>query len=284
MSLIKPRQKEFYSNKHDKPHRLNYVEWGDHKNPEILICVHGLARNSRDFDIVAQSLSDSYRVIALDIVGRGKSEWIDASLYNYDTYAKDIESLFEQLKIKKANWLGTSMGGIIGMNFSSQNSGMINKLCLNDIGPYIEKECLARIARYVGQNPKFKDLDQAEAHIRVMLAQFGIRSPENWRTMTMQSTFMDDTGDLRLSYDPNISQSFKARFDNIDLTAIWEKVNFEKCLVLRGSKSDVLLPQTLDFMLSSKENITSATFEGIGHAPALMEDDQVKVVANWFLE
>jgi hypothetical protein len=95
---------------------------------------------------------------------------------------------------------------------------------------------------------------------------------------------MDNTGDLRLSYDPNISQSFKARFDNIDLTAIWEKVNFEKCLVLRGSKSDVLLPQTLDFMLSSKENITSATFEGIGHAPALMEDDQVKVVANWFLE
>ena len=263
-------------------HKLFYYDWGDKLNEEVIICVHGLARNARDFDYVAKELSKNFRVICLDIVGRGKSDWVDPSLYNYVTYLNDVKALIAHLKLKKTHWIGTSMGGIIGMMLSASTPDFIDKLCLNDIGPYISRDALLRIAKYVGVNPVFENFQKAEDHLRILLAQFGIRSDKNWKYITEHSIFLGEDKKFRLNYDPKISHIFKEEVKEVDLYPLWSMVNFKKCLVLRGEISDILLPETLDFMIKSKQNISSVTFDKIGHVPALMEDDQVKVVTEWF--
>jgi len=180
------------------------------------------------------------------------------------------------------------MGGIIGMMFSAANPGVIEKLCLNDIGAFIPKEPLVRIAKYVGINPAFTNLEEAEAHLRVIFSRFGIVSHDNWRHITNHSAFLDHDGHFRLSYDPKIAGIFKEGSEeniaSVDLSEIWQKVTFNKCLILRGIESDILLPDTLAYMVNSKPGITAIEFSATGHAPALMEENQLRPVVKWFIE
>ncbi len=269
--------------------RLAYTEWGDSGNPDILVCVHGLTRNSRDFDYIAESLQSDYRVIAIDMPGRGRSDWLnDKTRYNYATYIADIQSLMQSLEIKQADWLGTSMGGLIGMVLSASAPGFIQRMVMNDVGPYLSGKALQRIQKYVSIQPRFSTLKEVENHLRTVLAPFGINDDTHWHHIVEHSAMIQDDGTLRLAYDADIVKAFAApkddgTVDDVDLWPIWEQVKVPLLLV-RGETSDILTRETADKMVQSKgSNIDFVEFPGIGHAPALMETTQIRAIKDWLL-
>lgn len=284
-----PILNEFYaSGDHIPRHRIAYTEWGDPNNDRILMCVHGLTRNARDFDFLAQALSPYYRVICIDVAGRGRSEWLsDSRLYNYGTYINDILCLFQHLNIERVDWVGTSMGGLIGMIMSAEYPHLIGKMVLNDIGPFVSKEPLKRIARYISTTPEFADLEQAEKHLRTKLAPFGISKDEHWRYITLHSVISRQDGSLILAYDPLVSKEFiGASIDNIkdiDLWPVWEKITISP-LIIRGGESDILTKDVANKMLASKQDSKLVEFSGIGHAPALMDDYQINTIKEWLVD
>ncbi|AIL65750.1 Alpha/beta hydrolase [Rickettsiales bacterium Ac37b] len=279
----KVRAKEFYVQGKDARHKMAYMEWGS-ENKEVVICVHGLTRNSRDFDYLAQELSKTYRVICPDIIGRGKSDWLeDHNLYNYDTYVSDMKQFLQYLNIPEINWIGTSMGGLIGIILSaSDDKKVIKNMVLNDIGPFIPEKSLQRIAKYISINPKFSSLAQAERYIRDILSPFGIKKDEDWKYITMHSILEDSNGNIILAYDPAISKVFSQAdaLKDIDLWNLWDKV-CANILVLRGTLSDVLEQKTAEYMVKNKDSALLVEFQDIGHAPALMSSEQISIIKNW---
>ncbi len=305
MKDIKPRFNYFKSPDFDNDrgrHILFYCEWGDPKNTNIVICVHGLSRNSRDFDYLAGELADKYRVICIDVVGRGKSEWLgDKSMYDYETYVADVIKLFDHLGISRINWVGTSMGGIIGMIVASRYPHIITKLVLNDIGPLIPGSAIERILSYVGSSYQFHNKIDAERALRTRLATFGINKEEHWKHLVKYSIIKKLNGKYIFTYDPEIVPTpklvsklkgiftkiipgeKKSGFPDVNLYDIWNKITCP-ILTLRGEKSDVLTEEVVEQMKTSKPNIEIVEFEGVGHAPMLMEEDQISVVKNWLLK
>lgn len=266
-------------------HHVAYAEWGDPHNPEVLFCVHGLSRNSRDFDYIAAALETQYRVISVDVVGRGKSAWLtDKQQYNYATYVADIVALLDALQLKHVDWLGTSMGGLIGMMLAAHFPDRIKRMIMNDIGPFIPSATLTRIAKYVGITPNFSHKSAAENHLRTVMAPFGIKKEEHWEHIFTHSLTQQENGHWILSYDPAIASVFKGEngegLGDVDLWNIWEKVLCD-VLVLRGAVSDALLPETARRMQLSGPRAKLVEFPDIGHAPALMEEDQIQVVRHW---
>lgn len=278
---MNPRQHTFLT---PGSHHVSYVEWGDGANPEVLFCVHGLTRNSRDFDALAKVLSTRYRVICPDVVGRGKSDWLnDKSAYNYGTYIADMLALIESLSLKKLDWVGTSMGGLIGMTIAALHPGLIDKLVLNDIGPFVPAEALKRISKYVGKPPYFQDKAAAEAHMRVIFAPFGITDDGHWKHMVEHGVSECEGGKFRLSYDPAIAEVFAGKeMQDVNLWGLWEKIT-ARTLVLRGATSDILLPETARQMTMEGPKATLVEFTGVGHAPALMDDGQIAIINSWLL-
>jgi pimeloyl-ACP methyl ester carboxylesterase len=258
--------------------------FGDSKNPP-LFCVHGLTRNARDFDFVAFSLVDRFFVISVDMPGRGDSDWVDSSFYSYNNYLADMSFLIKKyFSFESINWLGTSMGGIIGMTVAAKHPNLIKKLILNDIGTNLPRKSLERIAKYVGANPKFNNFDEAKKHLKILLNYFGIKKEDHWDYITKYS-IRKEKDYFVLNYDPKISVIFKEATpskEDICLKDIWAKVNAEKILVIKGDKSDILLQEDLEYMLNSKKNISSYILQGVGHAPALMSEEEIKII-NSFL-
>jgi pimeloyl-ACP methyl ester carboxylesterase len=279
-------QKEYHIQHPIFPHTMRYMEWENENATDTIICVHGLTRNSRDFDYLANKLSKKYRVISVDIAGRGKSDWLkDPAGYNYPNYMAFMLEFIEHLDIDRAHWIGTSMGGLIGMMLSATKPGFIQNFVINDIGPFIQKESLQRISKYIRDMPKFRDHQHAEEHLKVKLAQFGIRKDEDWQYITKHSTMLNNSNELVFAYDPAITKIFTGKsadnITDIDIWEIWEKVNFKKMLILRGANSDLLLPETAQKMIDTKKNVQMVEFKNVGHAPALMEGDQIQVVLDW---
>lgn len=277
------KEKYFYAQIKEIKPKMAYMEWGA-QNKEVVICVHGLTRNSRDFDYLAKELSNHYRIICPDIPGRGKSEWLEnAGLYNYDTYVAIMKQFIEYLNVQEISWIGTSMGGLIGIILSATSEKQIIKnMVLNDIGPFIPEKSLRRIAKYTGMNPKFSNLEQAERYIRDILAPFGIKKDEDWKYITMHSIIEDKDGNIVLAYDPAIAKVFSnedARKD-IDLWNLWQKLNMN-LLILRGTLSDILEKNTAERMVQNKDSAIVVEFENVGHTPALMDNDQINVIKNW---
>ncbi len=266
-------------------HRISYTEWGSSNNPDVLFCVHGLTRNGRDFDRLAAKLSTHYRVICPDVAGRGKSGWLaDKSLYHYGTYVADMVALIEALGIKRLDWLGTSMGGLIGMTIAAFHPGLIRQLVLNDIGPFVPGEALKRIGKYVGKAPHFASKSEAEAYMRMIFAPFGISRDEDWQHMVEHGVEQTESGLLRLAYDPAIAAVFAGKdMQDIDLWGLWESIN-SRALTIRGASSDILLPDTALRMSKEGPKASLLEFAGIGHAPALMEPTQVAAVERWLLD
>jgi pimeloyl-ACP methyl ester carboxylesterase len=164
------------------------VEWGEATNPRVLLCVHGLTRNGRDFDYVAKALSDAYRVICPDIVGRGRSDWLaDKQLYSFVTYCADLTALLARLDSQAFDWVGTSMGGLIGMILAAQPNSPIRRLVLNDAGPFVPKAAPKRILGYVGTAPSFPKLADAEKYLRKVLAPYGALTDEHWAHLARHS-------------------------------------------------------------------------------------------------
>ncbi|MGE5615547.1 MAG: alpha/beta fold hydrolase [Bacillota bacterium] len=264
-------------------HRMHYVEWGDAANPRVLICVHGLTRNARDFDYVAERLSDAYRVVCPDVVGRGHSEWLrDKADYQYSLYCNDMATLIARVGAETVDWLGTSMGGIIGMLLASRPGSPLRKLVVNDVGSLIPKAALERICTYVGREPSFDSLAALEAAMR-SVSPFGELTDDQWRHLAVHVARHDDDGQWRFRYDPGIGEGpdFRGPMKDVDLSGVWNAVH-GPALVIRGEQSDLLLPETLEEM-ARRPHTETHVVPRTGHAPMLMDDAQVMRIRHFLL-
>jgi pimeloyl-ACP methyl ester carboxylesterase len=297
-------------------HRLAYMDWGDPAAAHVVVCVHGLSRNSRDFDFLARGLEDECRVVCPDVVGRGDSAWLDdKSGYTFGTYLADAAALIARLTtpprssffgelhrqlrlrlgsappVQRLDWVGTSMGGLIGLLLASKAETPIRRLVLNDVGPLVPWNALLRLSGALSQGTRFDDRSAAEARLRAACDGFGIDGDAQWSHVLEHSIAQDDDGSFVLRYDPALAQ-LPRRPDRelplgpdfmrgIDLWSAWDAVQCP-VLVLRGANSDVLLPDTTARM-RAKSNVQVIEFDGVGHAPALMSEAQIGAVREFLL-
>lgn len=261
---------------------IGYTEWGKPDAAQTIICVHGLTRNARDFDFLAKALADrGARVLALNMVGRGTSSWLaDPMGYVVPGYVGHVLQFLKQQRLESVDWVGTSMGGLIGMLIAAAENNPIRRLVLNDIGPFISQAALAQLKTYVGRDPHFGSLREAEAYLREIHAGFGPLSDVQWRHLAINSVREADGG-LRLHYDSAIKVPYAQMADaDVDLWALWEKIRCPTFL-LRGSESQLLTADTASRMTTSGPKARLATIADVGHAPALMADDQIALIADW---
>ena len=260
---------------------MRYFEWGDAKAARTVVCVHGLTRNAHDFDRLAEQLSKAYRVITVDIVGRGGSAWLRDSMdYSYAQYQLDMAALIARLDVARVDWVGTSMGGLLGMLLAAQDGTPLKSLFMNDVGPFIPKSALQRIADYVGLDNRFSSLEAVERHMRKVHAPFGSLTDQDWQEMAQHGHRRLPDGSYALAYDPRIVDNVKKGVADVDLWAVWDKI---KCptFVLRGAESDLLSADTAAKMGERGPQAKSAALAGIGHAPALMAADQIALIEDW---
>ncbi|MFH1870739.1 MAG: alpha/beta hydrolase [Pseudomonadota bacterium] len=269
-------------------HHMAFVEWGDAANPKVLVCVHGLTRSGRDFDFLAQALAADYRVICPDVVGRGRSDWLrNKSLYALPQYCADMTVLLARLNVETVHWVGTSMGGLIGMALACQPETPITRLVLNDVGPVITATSLERIGTYLGAAPRFDSIEQAEAFVRFVSATFGSFSNEQWRHLTVHVTRTASDGKVEFAYDPGIAQSFRemlAASDGKDVE-LWPLYDGIACptLLLRGETSDLLTHDAALKMAGRGPRASLVEVPGVGHAPMFMDATQAAPVRNFLL-
>ena len=261
--------------------RIAYTQWGDPKAARTLVCLHGLTRNGRDFDALANALAGRYQVICPDMPGRGQSESLRHDEdYQYPVYLQICSALLEHLNVSSVSWLGTSMGGLIGMMLAKQSHTLIRCLVLNDVGAFVPATALRRIGEYLGNTGPLKDLEAVEARLRVIHAPFGRLTESQWRHLAMHSHWTDDSGRFWLAYDPKIATSFlKHTNEDVDLWAIWSDV---RCpvLLLRGADSDILQPEVAEKM-AARENCSLITLPAAGHAPPLMSRAETELITEW---
>jgi pimeloyl-ACP methyl ester carboxylesterase len=264
-------------------HRVAYYEWGDVENPRVVVCVHGLTRNGRDFDTLARALSADCRVICPDVVGRGLSQWLTHKQdYGYPQYLGDMAALIARAGAERVSWVGTSMGGLIGMMLAAQSESPIARLIVNDVGPFIPKGSLQRLATYVGKAPRFDTLDHFEQYLRAVFAPFGPLTDEQWRHLAEHSHRKNDDGSFSTGYDPAIANAFPADPQDVVLWPVWDAIRCPT-LALRGKESDLLLRETAEQMTQRGPQAQLIEFDGIGHAPMLMSEDQIGVVRKFLL-
>ena len=270
-------------------HRMQYTEWGDAGAERVVVCVHGLTRNGRDFDTLAQALPE-LRVVCPDVVGRGGSDWLAAPEdYGYQQYCADMAVLVARVtaaadgRPRRLYWVGTSMGGILGMLLAASPKTPIERLVINDVGPHIPKASLERLGTYVGKNPRFATYRELETYMRVVCAPFGPLTDAQWRHLTEHGAKRHGDGSWGVAYDPGIGIPFqKADIADVDL---WQPYDAIRCptLLLRGRQSDLLLADTAEQMTQRGPKARLVEFDGIGHAPMLMAADQIETVRNFLL-
>ena len=276
------RHGSYQSRNSNGTHRVAYTEWGESDNPRVLICVHALTRNGRDFDALGAALCGDYRVVCPDVVGRGASDWLsDKNQYGYPQYLADMSALVAHLGAESVHWVGTSMGGLIGMLLAAQPGSPITRMVMNDIGPLIPKAALERIASYVGDDPHFSSMQELDAYLREIYAPFGPFSDAQWQGLVRSSARDLGNGEIGLAYDPGIGVPIKAMpVQDVDLWSVWSEVQCP-VLVIRGEQSDLLLADTARQMTTSGPRADLAVLAGMGHAPTLMSDDQITLVSDW---
>ena len=263
-------------------HRLHYTEWGSAGDPTI-VCVHGLSQNARSFDVLAEELAKTHHVVCLDVAGRGQSSWLDDPAgYTYPQYMADANVLIARLGVDRIDWVGTSMGGLVGIMLAAMENSPIRRLVINDIGPFIPKAALQRIADYMAQENRFADMAAFESYLRKAYAPFGPLSDEQWRRMATFGARRNDDGSISPSYDPAITDAFRqGPMSDVDLWLPWEAVSCPT-MVLRGAESDVLSADTAAEMTRRGPKAEVVEFAGIGHAPALQAADQIAVIRGFF--
>jgi pimeloyl-ACP methyl ester carboxylesterase len=278
------RAADFLSISKQHFHRVAYTEWGDPGSGRVAVCVHGLSRQGRDFDFLAQALAgQGYRVVCPDLAGRGKSGRLsDPDDYALPQYAVDMTMLIARLGVAEVDWIGTSLGGLTGMVLAGMPQSPIRRLVINDIGPYLPWAALRRIGDNVRNAPRtFPDLAAAEAYFREVHAPFGDLSDREWRHLTEHSVEEGPDGRIHMLFDPGIGEAFRpGRVYNVSLWGYWDAI---RCpvLVLRGAWSDLLLADTAAEMSERGPKAEVVEIEGCGHAPALMEDGQIRLVTDW---
>ncbi len=284
---------------------MHYTDWGNPASGRLVVCVHGLTRNCRDFDFLARALAGQCRVVCPDVVGRGRSDWlVDKDGYGYPQYMADLNVLMARVAAwpapntwisKLANfltrrygsrpvyWVGTSMGGIIGMLLAALPKSPIHKLVVNDVGPLIPSASLERIGRYLGLDPRFKSFAELEAYQRKVSAPFGSLTDAQWHHLTLHGAKQYEDGCWGMRYDPDIAAPFhKGVLQDVDLWSYWDAITCPT-LALRGADSDLLPKETAEQMQKRGPRAKLVEFAGIGHAPMLMSKDQIKVVKDFLL-
>ncbi len=262
-------------------HRLHYTEWGNPGDP-VVVCVHGLSQNARSFDALAASLQATYHIACLDVVGRGKSGWLaESSGYGYPQYLADATTLVARLGVDRVDWVGTSMGGLIGMMMAAYPNSPVGRLVINDIGPFLPKAAIERIGTYMTGENRFADMAGFEAYLRKVYAPFGPLSDAQWQRMARHGARRNDDGTISPVYDPAIADAFRgAPANDVDLWSVWDAITCPT-LVLRGAESDILLGETAAEMRRRGPRATVIEFAGIGHAPALQSDDQIDAIRDF---
>jgi pimeloyl-ACP methyl ester carboxylesterase len=261
--------------------RVAYAEWPGPPGAPTVVCVHGLTRNGRDFDALAAALSATHRVVCPDMPGRGESAWLaKPEAYGYPLYLSVAAALIARLDVETVDWIGTSMGGLIGMMLAAQAEAPIRRFVINDVGPFLPKAALERIGSYVGQDPRFESIEALEAYLRRVHAPFGPLSDAEWRHLAQHSSRRREDGGFGLAYDPHIGDAFKGELADVDLWSVWDQLR-AKTLVLRGKDSDLLRVETAARM---GQRARVVEFAGVGHAPALMAEDQIDAVRRFLAE
>ena len=264
-------------------HHVAYNEWGRKDRAQTVICVHGLTRNSHDFDALAQALEQDRRVACPDIVGRGRSDWLaDKQQYTFATYCGDMTAMMARLGNETFDWVGTSMGGFVGMFLAAQPNSPIRRLVLNDAGAFVPKSAPQRMLDYVGLEQSFESLAEAEKYFRKVYKTFGPLTDAQWADLTRHSVRrrLEDRA-YTLTYDPDIVAPMRSPQD-LNLWPVWEEI---RCpvLLLRGAESDVLSQDTVERMLKRGPKTELVEFPGVGHAPALRDAKQIDVIKRWLL-
>jgi len=283
-SLIEPRRRSVQCASPRGLHRIAYLEWGDPRNRDVLVCVHGLTRSARDFDELARSLCGHFRIACPDLAGRGDSDRIDPMLYAVPQYVADMVTLVARLDTESVNWLGTSLGGLVGMALAAQAGTPVKKLVLNDAGPVISHASLERIGAYVGKTPLFRTLEDAEQYMRTVAAPFGPHSEAQWRFLTETWLRKNADGMFQAHYDPRIAEAFRAAIPEKDME-LWRIYDAVRCstLVLRGEKSDLLSRDTTAEMARRGPKAKVVEIPGVGHAPTLLSAEQIGIVRDFLL-
>lgn len=274
-------------------HRMAYWEWGAQDNPRVVVCVHGLSRQGRDFDTLARALSADFRVICPDVVGRGRSDWLpDPMLYAVPTYVADMVALLARLNVEQVSWIGTSMGGLIGLSLASLHAqgqvSPISRLVLNDVGPVIEFASLQRIGTYLGAPMRFPSVEAGAEFLWSISQSFGPHTPEQWLALSRPQFKPAPEGGWMFQYDPAIAVPFRAftpeiaAFSEAMLWKAYDSVTAPTLLV-RGQDSDLLSADTARAMGQRGPQAPCVEFAGVGHAPTLIADDQVACVREFLL-
>jgi pimeloyl-ACP methyl ester carboxylesterase len=270
-------------------YRTAYWEWGDPANARVLVCAHGLARQGRDFDTLARAMRGEFRVVCPDVVGRGESDrLVDPLGYQIPAYVADMVTLVARLDVESVAWLGTSMGGLIGMALAALPHSPITRLVLNDVGPTIDAAGIARIASYVGAPLTWASEDEAADYLLTISKDFGPHTRAEWLALT-RPMLRREGERFRLHYDPAIAvplRALNAAAAAAGEAALWGAFDAIRCptLLLRGADSDVLSPATARAMTERGPQASLREFAGVGHAPTLVAADQVAVVREFLLQ
>lgn len=269
-------------------HRMAFWEWGDPANPRVLVCVHGLSRQGRDFDVLAQALAGDYRVVCPDVVGRGQSDWLaDPMGYTIPAYVADMVTLLARLNAGTVHWVGTSMGGLIGLLLAATAGSPISRLVLNDVGPAVEPAALVRIGQFLGQPAFWADEDAAADALWLISQGFGPHSRAQWLALSRPQLKADGAG-FKPHYDPAIAVPFRQMTPELAAAgeaALWAAYDRIACptLLLRGANSDLLSDATAHAMAGRGPRAQRIDLPGVGHAPTLVQPDQVAALRHFLL-
>lgn len=271
-------------------HRMAYWDWpGPTPGAPVVVCVHGLTRQGRDFDTLARTLSQRCRVVCPDVVGRGRSQWLAQPMgYGIPQYVADMVTLLARLDVEQVDWVGTSMGGLIGLGVAPLAGTPMRRLVLNDVGPTIEPASLARIGQYLGQPARWGSLQEAADAMWQVSQGFGPHTPQQWLALS-EPQVRQDGAHWVPRYDPAIAVPFKAVTPELAqageamLWAAYERLA-QPVLLLRGASSDLLSPATAQAMTQRGPRARLVEFAGVGHAPMLQQPEQVAVVRDFLFQ
>ena len=283
-----------------KPHRRSSVafpvdgvlkhmavhERGHAKNSRVVVCAHGLSRNGRDFDVLADALASDYRVLCPDVPGRGESDWFaSADHYTIPNYIQAMNAMLTEFGVQTYDWVGTSMGGLIGMVMAATPGSKMRRFVINDIGPVIERVSLERIASYVGKTPLFPTYMSLFDAVQPINVTFGPLTDEQKHHMVKTSVQVRPDGQWEFKTDPKIGDAFRAGLAQsaADMWPIWGALK-QPILILRGVNSDLLSAATLEKMVATHPDARAITIADTGHAPMIMDEPTINSVKQFLLQ
>lgn len=265
-------------------HTIAYTEWGDEDATRVAMCVHGLTRQGRDFDPLALALAQrGYRVFCPDLPGRGRSDWLaDPAEYDLPQYVAAMATVLARSGANEIDWIGTSLGGLVGIQMASMRGAPFRRMVINDIGPFLPSLALTRLGRYVGSMPKsFANFYAAEAYFREILGPYGILGDSEWFHLTRYSIARREDGSYRLLVDPEIARVFQnVWLYNMSMWRQWDAIR-SPVLIVRGEHSDLLTRELTREMLRRGPRTKLIEFPDCGHAPALLDQRQMAPIVHW---